>query len=304
MAKDKVDDLLVVIRSAGERTKGLCELLVREQVSVERIIVIAERPFSKAICRAYEIGIDFGLPWTLCLDADMLLLDNSIFSIRQLAEQQPKDVFGITGNVADKFYGGRKSGGPHLYRTCLLEKALPLVPDAEAALRPETYVKEAMKAQGHSWATTPTVFALHDYEQFYSDIFRKMVVRANKSNPMVNTLLKRAKLMAQRDNDFLVAMWGLRYGLVHVPEVIDSERWRAQTETLMICHGLKEKDSLELNTSAVELCKAIREKNRIIASQERARVFSRLNNLIWHTGNSLVQLGSRLQRRVLNRMVL
>lgn len=306
MAENKVDDLLVVIRSAGERTEELSELLVREQVTTDHIVTVAEKPFSKAIRRAYEIGIDFGLTWTVCMDADMLVLDNSLLSIKKLAEQQPKDVFGLTGKVADKFYGGRKSGGPHLYRTSLLEKALALVPEAGVALRPETHVKQSMKAQGYPWSTSPTIWALHDYEQFYSDIFRKMVVRANKSSPMVNGLLKRAKLMSQEDDDFLVAMWGLRYGLAHDPDdiVIDSERWRSQAETLMICHGLEEKRCLELNTSSVELRRYIRDSNGIVASQERVAAVSKLTNLTWNAGDNLVRLGLRLQRHALNRIAL
>ncbi len=127
---DNLNDLVyVVIRSAEERTEQLCKKLILEQgVFPENLCIVREVPFSAALKKAYELGIERGLKWTLCIDADVLLRPGAVEKMIALAENQDKKVCEIEGFVLDKFAGGPRTGGIHLYRTSLLLKALEHIP--------------------------------------------------------------------------------------------------------------------------------------------------------------------------------
>ncbi|GAF89670.1 unnamed protein product, partial [marine sediment metagenome] len=184
-----------------------------QQVPREHVVVIQERPFNKALQVGYEVGLDGHLPWTLCLDADVFLSKTAIPHLLTLARELGKDALGIQGRVLDKFFGGDRPGGPHLYRTCLLEKARALIPNSYQSMRPETYVMRQMAARGHDWYLAKDVVALHDYEQFYRDVYRKMVVQARKGSPHVPYLLSRALSLLADDLDYKIAAHGLCAGL-------------------------------------------------------------------------------------------
>lgn len=293
-----MNDLAVIVRSAGERTKEACLNILGDEVPSERIVVIEEKPFNLAVKKSFEIGMDYALTWTLCVDADLLLFHGAIAAMVNEALRHPEETFGITGYVWDKFYGGRKKGGPHLYKTKLLSKAIKHVPDMKESLRPETYVKDAMSEQGNVWPECTTMFALHDYEQYYTDIFRKLVVRTNKSAEATNSLYTRAERMSKIDKDFLFALWGIRYGrgLDSTEIELHSEQWRKQTEILMVCNDLKEKGTLDLSW-ARKLVQSISVNSNLVIKQEENISVSPISRMIWSTGTVFSKVGSVLQNR-------
>lgn len=247
---DSVTNVAVIVRSSGERTEQLCVRLVKQQVPEEHVVVIHERPFSQALRRGFEIGIDFDLEWTVCLDADILLRPNALQTLVTLIEQQPTSVLGGHGRILDKFFGRLRYAGPHLYRTSLLDRALQYIPDADVSLRPETHVKKLMSSQGHGWAQFDQVMAVHDFEQYYRDIYRKMIVRANKGPEQVGHLLFRAQAHSRADTDFLVCLWGLRVGMARDEDVkLDAYQWNEEIGTLLLAHGLQEKCPLTIEES-------------------------------------------------------
>src|SRR5919108_1741233 len=137
----------VVIRSANERTEALCVHLIEKQVPSDSITVIRERPFRLALKRSFEIGIEANCQWTLCIDADVLVRDRAIDDLITFGENTDGENLGYSGFIFDKLRGGAHSGGLHLYRSKYLSKALSLLLNAPIASRPETYVKNAMKAK-------------------------------------------------------------------------------------------------------------------------------------------------------------
>jgi len=73
------DHVHVIIRSAGERTMHLCKQLIIEQgVSADNLSVVNEAPFSAALKKSFELGMERGLKWTLCIDADVLLRPGAV----------------------------------------------------------------------------------------------------------------------------------------------------------------------------------------------------------------------------------
>lgn len=131
------DNVTVIIRSVGERTTGLCLDLIREQVISENIYLIHEIPFSQAVRRTFEIGQENDLPWTLAVDADILLAANSIKKLISLAEKEDGLIFKFNGRFVDKLFLSARHAGVHLYPTKFCEIAIRNKPKEES-IRPES----------------------------------------------------------------------------------------------------------------------------------------------------------------------
>jgi hypothetical protein len=240
-------DVTIVIRSVGERTTNLCKRLVQEQVPSENIFVIEEIPFSKAVRRTFEIGLSNNLSWTVAVDADILLADQALSQALSLATQADENIFRFNGRVVDNFFGGMRFICPHIYRTSLLELALANIPD-ESSIRPENAVVDMMAKQfGHPWATLDCMLGVHDYEQYYRDIFRKAFVHANKfDDAMTYRFLHNWSHQAVTDDDFKVALMGLCIGLAYKGEIeIDSNKLPTNYYEYSLLSDLVEKGSLE-----------------------------------------------------------
>jgi len=209
-----MESCLLVVRSVGERTESLCkQLIVNQGIDSGRIVVVHAAPFSEALRRSFKLGIDAGYQWTCCVDADLLLRPGSLQAILAYAERQPPRVLQVQGFILDKFWGKPRSGGVHLYRTGLLHKALSHIPEEGTDIRPETYTLNSMEASGHPWVTLPLLVGLHDYEQYYSDIWRKFVVHAWKHRMYGISQLDRWAREAPSDPDVMVALKAFCHGL-------------------------------------------------------------------------------------------
>ena len=242
-----INDIAVIIRSSGERTEELCRYEIEQQVNPDNVVVIHEKPFSKALYRGFEIGIDYGLPWSLYVDADLLVQAGAIRTLSDRLEEYPADILGGHGCILDKMYGKVKNAGPHLYRTSLLKETIKYVLDANTSLRPETYAKDGMAYHGHNWIQLPDMIAIHDYEQFYGDIYRTMIVRAHKSQDTVKHLLNRADKLSKKDKDFLICAMALRIAMSREDNIqLHSEQWREESDFLLTALGETEKAELKV----------------------------------------------------------
>lgn len=204
----------VIIRSVGERTEFLCkELVLAQGILGENITVIRKTPFTLALRASYEAGIALNRPWTLCLDADVLLLSDSIHQMISLAEQQDSSIFEIQCLVLDKFFGGPREAGNHLYRTSLLNQALKFIPQEQNNIRPEHYTLEAMKIQGFPWKGINYLTGIHDFEQYYVDIFRKCFVQAHKHQEYAEIFISYWPQQVIMDFDYKIALKGFIDGI-------------------------------------------------------------------------------------------
>ncbi|MCB9437110.1 MAG: hypothetical protein H6673_08990 [Anaerolineales bacterium] len=204
-------NVAVIIRSAHERTEALCLHLVKQQVPENNIVVIHERPFSTALRRSFEIGLDYGLDWTLCLDADILAGTSAIHKLVTHAESIQDKLFSVQGRMLDRLFNGYRFGGMHLYQTSRLDFALERTQITKEVLRPETYVKEQMKAYGFHIAKSNDRLCLHDYHQYYRDIFRKGFVHSRKHFDKPE-ILPIWRFLAQSDMEFVIAIEGWSIG--------------------------------------------------------------------------------------------
>lgn len=240
-------DVTVVIRSAGERTEALCKKLVFKQVPSENVVCIHETPFIKALAKSFEVGIERGLPWTLCLDADYLLMKGAILRLVDTFKRCGDNVFKLQGETMDKFFGGPVlAGGHHLYRTALLPVAQEFLPFGSETGRPESAVLVKMTQIGHPLHQLSEVSGMHDYQQYYRDIYRKMCVRAHKFRSYLMYFLKRFQQLAPQDDDYKVALLGLIDGLAQeeAPKLDVTEFPPDEIESRLRVWGLCEKEPL------------------------------------------------------------
>jgi hypothetical protein len=210
----------IIIRSVGERTEALCKKLIIEQgVSEDAIFIINEAPFSKAMKVGFEIGIREKRPWTFCVDADVLLRPGSVLNMIRHAEKQPKNVCEIQGFVLDKFFGGARTAGVHLYRTSLLEKVLQEIPLEGVDIRPESFALNSMKKNGYPWYAVEELVGLHDFEQSNEDIFRKCFAQAHKHLNYTELFIPFWRSKSFLDEDYKIALAGFGEGIKHFGDV-------------------------------------------------------------------------------------
>lgn len=208
------DDVIVVIRTAGERTFAACRALLASQVSDSRIEIAAERPFERTLRRSYEIGIQRNAKWTMTLDADVLLRDGAVSALLAQAEKLPHHFIQIEGLVHDKLTGRFRKAGHRIYRTQHLAAALEEIPSIAETIRPEFETLRRMKRRGYPSREINMVVGIHDYEQHFCDVYRKGFVHANKHQVWLADMVARWKALAKEDDDFRVALRGLYDGLL------------------------------------------------------------------------------------------
>lgn len=235
-----------IVRSVGKRTETACYNLLAEQVPAENIVIINEVPFSAAVAKTFQVGIERGLPWTLCIDADVLIRDGAVNDLLTVAARADKNIFEIQTNILCKFFGGARQAGNHLYRTSLLNKAFDCIPQQEV-IRPETHTIRQMAKRGFPWLEVRELtIGLHDYEQYYVDIYRKAFIQAHKHSHYQPMLFEPLwGRLCNEDFDYQVALWGLDAGKTFKGEVrIDTRQFPEEIDRLLQVRGRQEKEEL------------------------------------------------------------
>lgn len=182
----------------------------------DNIEIISSRPFSATLRNSLVHGLATGRDWTFCVDADVLVHESGIRELFRRAASAGDDYFEFHGFVADKFFGDFRPAGNHLYKTAHLQRALALIPEEGVSLRPETFMLKAMQDQGIEHKYYPDlIVGIHDYEQYYSDIFAKGYLHSRKHVAHLSRLLPNWWKRAETDDDFKVLLWGIGIGISH-----------------------------------------------------------------------------------------
>ncbi len=246
------DDITLIIRSSQERTEKLCKKLIIDQgIPNSQVFMVQEVPFSIAMEKSFQIGIRENRKWTLCIDADVLLRPGSIGQMLKLAEKQPSFVCEIQGFMIDKFFGGPRQAGNHMYRTSLLHKVIECIPPEGQDIRPETYALRMMAERGHPLRTVPYILGLHDSQQYNYDIYRKSFVQAVKHLARAELFITLWRNNLYNDHDFKVALRGFSDSICNTePIFINSElkifkKFFKQT-------GIREKEKLDPDEYTLE----------------------------------------------------
>lgn len=235
------ENVTTIIRTVGERTEELCRKLLEKQITRDNIYIVREIPFTEAVRKTFEMGILENRKWTFVVDADVLVRPGVIEEAINYAEKANKRVFKIEGKVIDKFLDSPREAGTHWYRTELMNHAIGLIPQPDGVIRPETYVRNAMKAKGFPFIKTDILTGLHDFEQYYRDIYRKCFIQAKKHYERAIKRLPEWEEKAKTDYDYSVALAGFYAGKEYKGNVyIDAEApflsaFEGKMELLHLC---------------------------------------------------------------------
>ena len=236
-------EITAVVRSAGERTKELCYRLLCDQLPPENIVVIEEYPFTSALRKSFQMGIELGRPWTLCVDADTLLRRKSVLNLLTWALATEGRIFQVQCDVFDKLFAVPKKAGVRLYRTSLLSRAIIYIPADGVSQRPETIVRDQMTSLGYPSLYKNVTVGLHDFEQYYRDLYRKAFVHAHKHDWETQYIEPLWQKLSDRDPDYKVALSGLRDGRLFKGIVpLDVRFFSRDISSLLDLQGFQEKD--------------------------------------------------------------
>lgn len=297
-----VEDITVVIRSAGERTTGACFSLARQVFPHDNVIIIKTFPFSEAIKESFNIARKRNKPWVFCVDADVLVSVDGVNQLLQHAASSEENVFEIQGLILDKFFPVFRPAGNHLYRTLHVERAMTFLPKEGTSLRPESDMLKRMSAAGFPYIQCDATVGIHDYEQFYVDIFRKCFLHAHKHFHVLSLIEGYWVEKAKTDTDFKVALWASLAGKLYGGTVyVDKRFLKSEAETFLSFLGIDEKQLEFVSVSAEEID---RELNRHAQAADRtyqSKIFPENSwNRISTTKPSNVQ-GLNLFSRSINR---
>ena len=234
----------VIIRSVGERTTDECEEALRRSGFSNIMRIVDAIPFTECLHKTFQRGIDAGRPWTLCIDADVIVKLDGVVGLIKLASEADKSIFEIQVNILDKFQGKTRHAGNHLYRTKYLKQALEFIPQEFEAIRPESYMIKCMKKAGYLTVTNNEVLlGIHDFDQFYHDIFRKCFIYAHKFLHESVMILPYWRKRAKHDNFFKVALLGFSKGLQYLEKAsINKNQYHKLKEESLRKLGISEKD--------------------------------------------------------------
>ncbi len=244
----KSNALTIVVRSADERTEGVCVSAIKSQSNAE-LHVVHERPFLAALRSSVRIGMTAGREFTLCVDADVILAPGAIARMIDLLTSAP-DAFFAGGLLMDRYYGRPKSRGVHLYRTRFLAEAEKAITDSESVERPETEMKLVLLARGRTIRHVgDRLLGLHGFGQYYRDVFRTIACRGQKSPEEFQPLMERFSRGAGRDVDLRVALWALIESL-DSDFSLDAGQWRGHFARIQEATGLVERGEMTPSESA------------------------------------------------------
>jgi len=251
-----INDVHLVIRTSGERTTAVSRrLAIAAGLVEEDVTTVSEVPFEVALRICYEAAIRAARKWTMTLDADVLLMPSAISELLGFAEQMPPHFFHLEGKVFDKITGIYRQAGHRIYRTELLPLALAEIPDPGAQIRPEYHTITRMVGLGYPSRLVASPVGLHDFEQYYVDLYRKSVVHATKHQELLPELIARGARLAPADPDFLVILKGLWDGLVTADSVtIDARRYDDQAADALQSLGIAEKAPIIDSAGFVRRC--------------------------------------------------
>lgn len=241
-----MNDVHLIIRAAGERTADISRrLAIVSGIAENDITTVSEVPFEVALGACYEAAVRAGKKWTMTLDADVLMMKSATSRLLGFAEEMPSHFFQMQGRIFDNITGVYRQAGPRIYRTELLPLALKYIPGIGAQIRPESYTITQMVGLGYPSRLVPMLSGLHDFEQYYADLYRKSFVHARKHSELLPDLIVRCARLMHGDADFLVILKGLWDSLITQGAVtIDAGRYGEQAARALESLGIAEKSPI------------------------------------------------------------
>lgn len=238
----------VIVRSASERTAAYCCAQLVNQTSLQRVERVESAPFWSTLKEGWQRGLLSGAEWILSVDADVIPAPDVVARIQPLIEKANARVGVITCMVQDKLFGGGRYQGIRIYRRIAIDDLLAVMPPKGSDVRPETAAINRAVERGWVEQRVPVLLGLHDYEQYYRDIYRKAFLHMQKHCYIAARFLPAWKQQAARDPDFRIALAGAGDALYEMTEVDCDTTHRAyRPDAALQRTGLTEKGGLQFD---------------------------------------------------------
>lgn len=296
--------MVIVIRSAGERTVDACKFQLLQEEKEKIIRVIEEIPFEAAVRKCYQIGIDSGEKWLITIDADILPKKGVINEIHSVSKSMNENVIMFNGVVYDKFLLKYRSGGIKVYRIKYLEEAIKYIPPDGTQIRPEAYtLSQIVTKRDLKKHYTNIITGIHDFEQYYRDIYRTCFVHAVK-HPEVLSLFSEWKKRSELDADYKVAIKGASDGILNSIEAkIDTRVFEKRSKKILLELGLEEKKPTNLDNSELLVNDIINGAGPYYGDDFRSflkreiKMRGLAKGLQYTSGNLLERIASKIKRK-------
>jgi len=188
-------EIIFIVRESGENTKFFLLNQLKENFSNENVIVVREKPFEDALRSCFGLMANESLPFTVTIDADIILdiigftsfIQSAIhnFSLNpKLLMQQPY--------IYDHNFAEIRQAGVRIYRNSFASKLLNAVPSNGITARPETEtISRVLDQFGLCETSVKTLVGLHDFFQTPLSIFKTSVLLGFKFKHKVKRSVKR-----------------------------------------------------------------------------------------------------------------
>jgi len=246
-------DLHVIVRAAGERTADYCCKELARQTSDDLVERIELSPFWRTLREGLERGLKSGAAWVMMCDADIIPSPDAVTHVRGWIKEADAKVGVLSGMVQDKLFGGIRFGGIRLYRASVIPDMLELMPPEGETVRPESSALHRLAERGWRHETVTELVGLHDYEQYYRDIYRKAFLHMQKHDYVAERFIPLWKKLAANDVDYRVALGGAASAILELGDVdCDVSHSAYRPEEVLQRLSLEEKDTLNLDQCIYE----------------------------------------------------
>ncbi len=234
------------ILSVEERTARLSERSLRRHT--DNVMVVENiAPLYMALLSAYRHGIDANKEWLILIGADTVLDYDQMQLFLNRLKYYKKDAFCVSAYLQCKLRSVPRTGA-YAYRRELLETMLDAAKSCTHEMRPQGAMHIQMRMKGYLHIKSKMVVGIHDYEQYYYDIYRTAHLLAKKwsSQYITNCITG----WPANDQDYRAAMMGINGdgNTNGIPDIRHYDR-EAITELLKKA-GIREKKKLPANIKA------------------------------------------------------
>ena len=200
--------LHVIVRAAGERTADACCRALVGQTTAAAVERVELTPFWRTLREGLQRGHQSGADWVLSVDADVLPSPRAVVMAQAWIEKAGERDAVLSGMIQDKFSATIRFGGIRVYRASVIPDVLAVMPALGETVRPESTAIKKLAERGWRHQLVPELAGLHDYEQYYRDIYRKAFLHMQKHGARMARFLELWMSLADRDPDYQAALAG------------------------------------------------------------------------------------------------
>lgn len=240
--------LAFVVRAVGERTESLCiDLLEQYRRKSDSLLVIRQQTHADAVEKTLRVAADQSQDWTVAIDADMLLYPGVVDRMRSELYSTHNSASVVHFAVSDKLYRMKRWGVTVFSRDAACEGGpiLQALRDGSNLKIERALIKE-LQNRGREVSFSRTDVALHDFLQYYADLYRKAYLNAIRNPDITRRAHRPWRKMAAVDRDYAAILKGSEDALTETRQLSNSvaDFEPAMLQARIQSLGLEEKENL------------------------------------------------------------